>query len=102
MTRDSSGFTTTVRVPYGTKTEYKFLVDGVWQTSPDAPTETDPSGKYLNNSYIAPAKPVSTVSSAIAYVASGLGGAFSSWTGVEPVKVRQPLLFSAHTPTQIC
>ncbi|KAF7980923.1 hypothetical protein HWV62_36133 [Athelia sp. TMB] len=90
MTRGDSGFTTTVRVPYGAKVEYKFLVDGVWQTSPEAPTERDPSGKYLNNAYTAPPKPASKVYSAVAYVASGLGGAFSSWAGAgtEPVKVR--------------
>ncbi|KZP07147.1 hypothetical protein FIBSPDRAFT_1053150 [Athelia psychrophila] len=36
--------------------EYKFFVDGVWQTSACAPTRVDPSGKFVNNVW-APAKP---------------------------------------------
>ncbi|KZP07148.1 carbohydrate-binding module family 48 protein [Athelia psychrophila] len=95
--RDGSGFSTTVRVAYGMTIEYKFLVDGVWQTSPEAPTKTDPSGKYLNNSYIAPPKPASTVSSAFAYVTSGLGGAFSSWTGSETGKTPPPVSADAQS-----
>ena len=53
--------------------EYKFLVDGKWETS-DAPTETDPSGKYVNNVYTAPPKPPTTVDSAISYITSGISG----------------------------
>ena len=80
LVKDMCGFAATVRIPWGAKVEYKFLVDGQWQTS-DAPTETDPSGKYTNNVYTAPPKPASAVSSAISYVASGISGAFQNLTG---------------------
>ncbi|KAF7980924.1 hypothetical protein HWV62_36135 [Athelia sp. TMB] len=40
--------------------EYKFFVDGVWQTSPRAPTRVDPSGKFVNNVW-APPKPAPVV-----------------------------------------
>lgn len=87
LTKDASGFETKVRIPWGTKVEYKFLVDGVWKTRDDMPIERDPSGKYINNAYTAPSKPASTVSSAIAYVASGIGGALSTIAGIDSGKV---------------
>lgn len=75
MTKDATGFQTTVDVPWGTKVEYKFIVDGQWKTSEGAPIERDPcvlvhhitlqltflsrSGRYVNNVYTAPPKPVS-------------------------------------------
>ncbi|KIM83841.1 carbohydrate-binding module family 48 protein, partial [Piloderma croceum F 1598] len=74
LAKDESGFAAKVKIPWGAKVEYKFLVDGQWKTS-DAPVETDPSGRYTNNVFIAPPKPVSSVSAAISYVASGLGAA---------------------------
>lgn len=40
--------------------EYKFFVDGVWQTSPRAPTRVDPSGKYVNNMWTPPKPKVIT------------------------------------------
>jgi hypothetical protein len=80
LAKDESGFAAAVRIPWGATVEYKFMVDGQWKTS-DAPTETDPSGKFVNNVLTAPPKPASSVSSAISYVASGLGGAFQSLTG---------------------
>jgi hypothetical protein len=84
LTKDATGFEAKVRIPWGTKVEYKFLVDGQWRARDDLPTEKDPSGKYLNNAYTAPPKPTSAVKSAIAYVASGLGGAIQNLTGVDP------------------
>lgn len=42
MTKDATGFEAKVKVPWGTTVEYKFLVDGHWKTSENAPTETDP------------------------------------------------------------
>ena len=86
MTKDATGFQAKVDVPWGTKVEYKFIVDGQWKTSEDAPIERDPSvshtyvpllskltflcrsGRYVNNAYTAPPKPLPTVSSAISFV----------------------------------
>jgi len=87
LVKDESGFAATVKIPWGAKVEYKFLVDGQWKTS-DAPVETDPSGRYTNNVFIAPPKPASSVSAAISYVASGLGAAFQNLTGTDAVEVR--------------
>lgn len=93
LVKDESGFVATVRIPWGAKVEYKFLVDGKWQTSPDAPTETDPSGRFVNNVYTAPPKPPSTLSSAVSYVASGLGGVFQNMTGADTMDAEKVRLF---------
>lgn len=93
LVKDESGFAAKVRIPWGAKVEYKFLVDGQWKTS-DAPVETDPSGRYTNNVFIAPPKPASSVSAAISYVASGLGAAFQNLTGTDAAEVRFSLASS--------
>jgi len=56
--RQSSGyFQATVKVPWGQKISYKYIVDGVWTTTDNQPTEWDPIGN-LNNVYMSPARPV--------------------------------------------
>jgi hypothetical protein len=97
LVQDKSGFEGTVRIPWGAKVEYKFLVDGQWKTSDAAPIETDPSGQFVNNVYTAPPKPSSGVSSvAISYVASGLDGGFQSLTGASITDADKVCLFYQH------
>ncbi|KAH7916811.1 hypothetical protein BJ138DRAFT_1121615 [Hygrophoropsis aurantiaca] len=50
------GFEAKVRVPWGEKIPYKFIVDGRWVTRDDQPTEPDEPGN-INNIYLAPSKP---------------------------------------------
>lgn len=95
LVKDVSGFAAKVRIPWGAKVEYKFLVDGQWKTS-DAPVETDPSGRYTNNVFIAPPKPASSVSAAISYVTSGFGAAFQNLTGTDAAAVE--VSFSLASP----
>jgi hypothetical protein len=45
------------QIPWEQKIKYKFIVDGKWLVHEDQPTEVDPGG-FVNNIYIAPAKPV--------------------------------------------
>ncbi|KZT74568.1 carbohydrate-binding module family 48 protein, partial [Daedalea quercina L-15889] len=56
LTKTSSGFEGTARVPYGAKVAYKYIVDGRWTTADGQPTEFDPVGN-VNNVYSAPAAP---------------------------------------------
>ena len=56
MNKGPTGFTTTVRVRWGEKVLYKFIVDGRWSTIDQAPTEVDWRGN-VNNVYNAPTKP---------------------------------------------
>ncbi|KAF5363769.1 hypothetical protein D9756_000764 [Leucocoprinus leucothites] len=51
----SDVFTTTIKVPYGCPTRYKFIVDGEWTVKPGQPTEYSPEG-YLNNVHYVPLK----------------------------------------------
>ena len=51
-----NGFSATVRVPWGEKLLYKFIVDGRWTTIDDVPTEVDRRGN-VNNIYYTPARP---------------------------------------------
>lgn len=48
-----------MRIPYGDKIQYKFIVDGMWVTDEAAPSEAD--GGFVNNVYTAPAKPAPTL-----------------------------------------
>lgn len=48
MTKGAEGFTGSVRVPYGEKVVYKFIVDGSWSTNNSEPTEVDGSGNVNN------------------------------------------------------
>ncbi|KAI0723443.1 hypothetical protein C8Q76DRAFT_395496 [Earliella scabrosa] len=57
LTKTPSGsFEGTVRIPWGDKISYKYIVDGRWTTTDDQPTEMDPMGN-LNNVFRAPARP---------------------------------------------
>lgn len=51
-----NGFEGIVRVPWGQKIAYKYVVDGRWTTTDDQPTEIDSIGN-LNNVLNAPARP---------------------------------------------
>ncbi|KAG5644570.1 hypothetical protein DXG03_008144 [Asterophora parasitica] len=56
LTKGVSGFSGTAHVPWGSKTAYKFIVDGEWTLHDDQPTEADPQGN-VNNVYFAPPEP---------------------------------------------
>lgn len=56
LSRAPNGFATTVRIPWGQKVSYKYIVDGLWTTTDTQPTELDPMGN-INNVYNAPARP---------------------------------------------
>jgi hypothetical protein len=56
LTKSTSGFETCVRVPWGSKVLYKFIVDGKWMTDSNNPVEKDPAGN-LNNVCWTPARP---------------------------------------------
>ncbi|EIN10317.1 hypothetical protein PUNSTDRAFT_24152, partial [Punctularia strigosozonata HHB-11173 SS5] len=55
MTKTPSGFEAKVKVPWGQKILYKFVVDGTWLAAQGQPTELD--GWTVNNFYHAPEKP---------------------------------------------
>ncbi|THH33799.1 hypothetical protein EUX98_g461 [Antrodiella citrinella] len=57
LARTPSGFAGTVKIPWGQKVVYKYLVDGMWTTTDTQPTELDPIGN-INNVYNAPARPI--------------------------------------------
>ena len=121
-------FSTTLKVPWGSRIHFKYIVDGQWVTSRHEKTETDAHGN-VNNVFQAPQKPerrTSTFSStpgptpkpqpvtdpsvkdtivktltsvkesalateglhppsAVSYVASGVGAAVATVTGVDPI-----------------
>ncbi|CAL1702106.1 unnamed protein product [Somion occarium] len=56
LTRTKSGFEAAVKIPWGRKIAYKYIVDGRWTTTDTQPTELDPIGN-INNVYTAPARP---------------------------------------------
>ncbi|TCD70480.1 hypothetical protein EIP91_003241 [Steccherinum ochraceum] len=60
LSRTPSGFAAKVKIPWGEKTSYKYIVDGRWTTTDTQPTEMDPMGN-VNNVYNAPARPVQPV-----------------------------------------
>ncbi|KAI0034430.1 hypothetical protein K488DRAFT_12905, partial [Vararia minispora EC-137] len=55
LSRTPTGFEAPVRVPFGEKIQYKFVVDGRWLTDDSAPTTSE--GGFINNVYAAPARP---------------------------------------------
>jgi hypothetical protein len=55
-----SGFEGTVKIPWGEKVAYKFIVDGQWITKDGQPVESDPAGNW-NNVYTAPPRPIPSV-----------------------------------------
>ncbi|KAF7978353.1 hypothetical protein HWV62_1001 [Athelia sp. TMB] len=71
--------------------EYKFFVDGVWQTSPRAPTRVDPSGKFVNNVW-APPKPAPVVEEEEEDSAIEAGGPVAVSVKVTDEKARISLL----------
>ncbi|GAA96640.1 carbohydrate-binding module family 48 protein [Mixia osmundae IAM 14324] len=56
LTKEESGFRGSVKLPYGEKVLFKYIVDGHWQTQPDEPQENDGSGN-VNNVLNIPAEP---------------------------------------------
>lgn len=56
LTKTATGFEGTVKIPWGLKTPYKYIVDGNWTTTVQQPTEYDSAGN-LNNVFYAPARP---------------------------------------------
>ncbi|KAH7931364.1 hypothetical protein BV22DRAFT_998932, partial [Leucogyrophana mollusca] len=58
LVKGPSGFEAKVRVPWGERVPYKFIVDGRWVTRDDQPTEPDQPGN-INNIYVSPSKPES-------------------------------------------
>ncbi|KAH0587202.1 hypothetical protein J132_11185 [Termitomyces sp. J132] len=56
LTKEPTGFTGSIYVPWGSKITYKYIVDGTWTTHPDQPIEPDHDGN-INNMYIAPPQP---------------------------------------------
>lgn len=52
-----------VKIPWGQKVSYKYIVDGKWTTTDTQPTELDPMGN-INNVYNAPARPTQTKATA--------------------------------------
>lgn len=56
MVKGDTGFYSTVKVPWGQKVAYKFIVDGRWQCRDDRPQEDDGYGN-INNVLQIPEKP---------------------------------------------
>ncbi|GBE79188.1 hypothetical protein SCP_0203850 [Sparassis crispa] len=56
LPRKGSTFEGGVKIPWGEKIAYKYIVDGRWTTTDDQPTEIDPMGN-LNNVYDSPVRP---------------------------------------------
>lgn len=53
---DAGRFEGTVKIDWGRRVAYKYIVDGRWTTTDDQPTEWSPQG-YVNNVYNAPTRP---------------------------------------------
>lgn len=58
MVKGDTGFHGTVKLPWGEKVAYKFIVDGYWFCRDDRPMEDDGSG-HVNNILYVPQKPLS-------------------------------------------
>ncbi|KAF8528929.1 hypothetical protein BU17DRAFT_80075 [Hysterangium stoloniferum] len=56
LTKTPSGFQGTVKLPWGSRTLYKYVVDGRWMTAQSQPQETDNAGN-VNSVYESPSKP---------------------------------------------
>lgn len=56
MVKGGAGFVATVKVPWGQKVAYKFIVDGHWRCRDDWPQEDDGDGN-TNNILQTPEKP---------------------------------------------
>ncbi|KAG8989893.1 hypothetical protein FRB90_002024, partial [Tulasnella sp. 427] len=56
MEKTPAGFSGKVKLPYGQKVDYKYVVDGQWQVNPDFPTTYDWQGN-INNYLVTPNEP---------------------------------------------
>ncbi|KAG8948826.1 hypothetical protein FRC04_009291 [Tulasnella sp. 424] len=56
MEKTPAGFSGKVKLPYGQKVDYKYVVDGQWQVNPDFPTTYDWQGN-INNYIVTPNEP---------------------------------------------
>lgn len=56
LARTSTGFTTSVKVPWNSTVAYKYFVDGKWMLDETKPRMVEPEG-YVNNVYVVPSKP---------------------------------------------
>jgi len=56
LPRSTAGFEGVIKVPWGRKVAYKYIVDGRWTCTDDQPTELDSIGN-LNNVFTSPARP---------------------------------------------
>jgi hypothetical protein len=98
MTKDATGFQAKVKILWGTKVQYKFIVDGLWQTCENAPTESDPSGRYVNNVYTAPAKPVSPL---IESTTKDAPAVKDDSTNIPASETNTPAALSTHKPVNV-
>lgn len=57
LVKGDAGFSGTVKVPWGQKIAYKFVVDGIWRCRDDRPKEDDGSGN-INNVLRTPENPL--------------------------------------------
>ncbi|KAH8106077.1 hypothetical protein BXZ70DRAFT_414420 [Cristinia sonorae] len=93
LSRTPTGFAGVVKIPWGQKVTYKYIVDGRWTTTDTQPTELDPIGN-INNTYNAPARPIQpkadappAVLAAPAVTAASAEPAAIVPTPVEPVPI---------------
>ncbi|KAG5653091.1 hypothetical protein H0H81_002390 [Sphagnurus paluster] len=113
LKKGPDGFVGSTHVPWGSTTSYKYIVDGTWLVHPAYPTRYDGAWN-LNNVYSAPPAPPTAgkdldatrkrtsnwrlvvdladtvvardgTTSALEYVASGIGAAIHGVVGVDPV-----------------
>ncbi|KIK99689.1 carbohydrate-binding module family 48 protein, partial [Paxillus rubicundulus Ve08.2h10] len=56
LAKGDVGFSGTVKIPWGEKVAYKFIVDGYWLCRDDRPQEDDGHGN-INNFFRVPVKP---------------------------------------------
>lgn len=105
MVKGDVGFVATVKVPWGQKVTYKFIVDGHWRCREDRPQEDDENGN-TNNVLQTPEKPEpAAVHDPLARLSIPLDGALSDGHGevenmvtaveflppAEPAAIRAPL-----------
>ncbi|KAG8994894.1 hypothetical protein FRB94_009609 [Tulasnella sp. JGI-2019a] len=81
LAKGEAGFIGKVQIPYGQKTDYKFVVDGRWTVNYNFPTEWDQAGN-MNNYIMAPAEPPPSV---LALDTAAKAAAGSAATVPEPV-----------------
>jgi len=65
LTKTPAGFQGTVKLPWGSRTLYKYVVDGRWMTAQSQPQEIDNAGN-VNSIYESPPKPESPASEELA------------------------------------